>query len=69
MLLESPCTKEEVLVVLKSFSKDKIPRPDGWTVEFFLHYFDLLGDELVELVEDSRTNGTVIRSLNSIFWL
>jgi hypothetical protein len=67
LLLESTCTKEEVLEVLKTFSKAKILGLDGWTVEFFLHFFDLLADELVELVEDSRTNGTVIRSLNLNF--
>ena len=39
---------------LKSFKKDKSPRPDGWPVEFFLAIFGLLGDELVNLVEVSR---------------
>jgi hypothetical protein len=40
-ILENPCTKEEVLEVLRGFTKDKSPGPDGWTVEFFLHFFDL----------------------------
>jgi hypothetical protein len=41
--LEKPCTKEEILEVLKGFTKDKSHGLDGWTVEFFLRYFELVG--------------------------
>jgi len=40
--LEVPCTREELLEVLQGFEKEKSPGPDGWSVEFFLHFFDLL---------------------------
>jgi hypothetical protein len=53
--------------VLKGFSKDKSPGLDGWTVEFFIHFFNLVGDDLLEVVEDSRQRGEVIRSLNLTF--
>jgi hypothetical protein len=33
----------------------------------FLHFFDLIADDLWEAVEDSRTSGMVNRSLNSTF--
>jgi hypothetical protein len=36
-------------------------------VEFFLHFFDLVGDDLLEAVEESRREGTMERSLNSTF--
>jgi hypothetical protein len=65
--MDSPCTLQEVLAALKSFSKDKSPGPDGWTVEFYLHFFDLVGTELLELVEDSRLHGKVSGALNSTF--
>jgi hypothetical protein len=65
--LEIPCTKEEILEVLWGFTKDKSPGPDGWTVEFYLHYFDLLVEDLVEAVEESRVTGSVNRSINSTF--
>jgi hypothetical protein len=58
--MDSPYTKKEIWEVLKSFAKDKIPGPDGWIVEFFLHFFDLVGVELLEMVEDTRTSGKVI---------
>jgi hypothetical protein len=43
LFLDRPCTLQEVSDALKSFSKDKSPGPDGWTVEFYLHFFDLVG--------------------------
>lgn len=50
----SQITFEEVDWALKSFKKDKSLGLDGWPVEFFLAFFDLLGNELVNLVEISR---------------
>ena len=58
---------EEVELALKYFKKDKSPGPDGWPVEFFLAFFDLLGSELVNMVETSRMEGRVSPSLNSTF--
>jgi hypothetical protein len=37
-LLHAPCTKEELLEVIKSFKREKSPGPDGWSVELFLHF-------------------------------
>jgi hypothetical protein len=65
--LDKPCTLQEISAALKSFSKDKSPGPDGWTVEFYLHFFDLVGQDLLELVEDTRLNGKVIGTINSTF--
>jgi hypothetical protein len=65
--MDRPCTLQEVKDILLSFSTDKSPGPDGWTVEFFLHYFDLVGVELLDLVEDSRLRGKVTGSLNSTY--
>jgi hypothetical protein len=36
-------------------------------VEFFLSFFDLVGDDLLEAVEESRRSGEVNRSLNWTF--
>jgi hypothetical protein len=47
--MEQSATKEELLGILKEFAKDKSPGPDGWTSEFFLSFFDLVGQDLVRL--------------------
>jgi hypothetical protein len=44
MFFERPCTKEELLEVLKAFANDESLGLDGWMVEFFIHFFDLIGD-------------------------
>jgi hypothetical protein len=65
--LERPVTSAEVLEVLKGFAKDKSPGPDGWTMEFFLFFFDLVGQDLLDVVEESRATGAVNKALNSTF--
>ena len=66
------CFIEEVSLVeieeaLKSFKKDKSPGTNGWPVEFFLHFFELLGGDLLKAVECSRISGRITPSLNSTF--
>ena len=43
-----------VLETFKKFKRDKSPGPDGWTMDFFIHFFDLLGGKVTKAVEDSR---------------
>ena len=52
---------------IKSFSKDKSPGLVNWTVDFFTLFFDVVGDDLLDLVEDSRITGKIQKSLNSTF--
>jgi 23S rRNA U2552 (ribose-2'-O)-methylase RlmE/FtsJ len=66
-VLENPVTKEEVLEVLKEFMKDKTPGPDGWTVEFCLHFFELVASDLVEAVEEARMIGAMYKGMNTTF--
>jgi len=65
--LENPCSSEEILEVLKGFSKDKSPRPNGWTIELFLLFYELVGKELFDVVEETRLRGEAIRPINSTF--
>ena len=58
---------DEIESSLKYFKKDKAPGPDGWLVKFYLAFYDILGPELLELVETSQIEGRVSPSLNSTF--
>ena len=60
-------TLQEVEDVLKRLKKDKSPRPDGWPVEFYLHFFDLVGLEILNVIEHSRLEGRVLGALNATF--
>ena len=57
----------EIEGALRSLKNDKSPGPDRWPVEFFLHFFELVGRDLLKVVESSRISGRITPSLNSTF--
>ena len=60
-------TKDEILDVLYSFHKDKSLGPDGQTIEFFLGSFEILGEDLMKVVEGSRLGGRIAEICKSTF--
>lgn len=52
--------KEEILVVLKSFKKDRSPGLDGWAMEFFLTFFDLKRGDLLKMVIKVKGRGKIL---------
>lgn len=66
-LLYSSVSKEELLSTMKYFQKDKCPGLDGWTIDFFIHFFDLFETDLLKMVEDSRINGSICHYVSSTF--
>jgi hypothetical protein len=57
----------ELKNVITKFKIDKSPGPDGWTVEFFIHFFDLVGGDLLDMVEEARLNGNISGGINLTF--
>ena len=60
-------TMEELKATLHSFQKDKSPGLDGWTIEFFLGFFDILGEDLLKVVDESRRSGRIHAPINTTF--
>eukprot|EP00253_Pinus_taeda_P016512 PITA_16512 len=60
-------TLEELEHTLKWFKKDKSPGPDGWSVEFYLAFFDIIREDLLRIIEDSRSKGFLQNSITSPF--
>jgi hypothetical protein len=65
--ITQPMSLEELKSVLFKFKKSKSPDSDGWSAEFFTFFFDEVGQDLLDMVEDSRRLGLVGGSLNSTF--
>lgn len=66
--LTAPVTMDELEGTLKWFEKDKSPGPDGWSTEFFyLTFFELLGQDLLRVVEESRSSGCLYHAIKSTF--
>ena len=55
--LEGPLTYEECKEALSSFSKDKSPGEDGFKAEFYIKFFDILGEDLVRSVNHAYEKG------------
>jgi hypothetical protein len=58
---------EELKDVMFMFQKEKSPGPDGWTVELFISFFDHVGEDVLAMVEESRSLGAIAGGLNSMF--
>eukprot|EP00253_Pinus_taeda_P019430 PITA_19430 len=65
--LNGEVSKEEVEATIKSMAKEKSPGPDGWSIELFLHFFELIGAEITEVVEEARKKGEVYSPFNATF--
>ena len=50
---------------MKCFSKDKSLGPNEWMVEFFLHFFNIMGKEVTDTIEETRRTSLVRENLNS----
>jgi hypothetical protein len=55
---------EELMFVMNSFQKEKILGPDKWPIEFFNDFFDVIGEDLMCMIEEVRKSGDVPISLN-----
>ena len=55
--LDRPLTKQECFEILKICAKDKCPGSDGFTVEFYLHFWSILGEEMVQSFNYALAHG------------
>jgi hypothetical protein len=66
-VLMHPITQEEVDQALRDTPIGKAPGPDGFTSDFFHHCWDIIREEVWEIIEDSRKSGQVLQALNATF--
>ena len=52
---------------MSSFKKKKSPSVNGWIVEIYLGFYELVEEYLLRIVEESRTFGEVMGARNSTF--
>jgi len=54
---ESPLTYDECRKALETFQNDKAPGEDGFTIEFYKYFFDLLGNDLLASFNEAHAKG------------
>ena len=60
-------TEEELNKIISTFQKGKSPGPHGFTLEFFLGFYDLIKDDILKVVRESQREGKVLGSMNATF--
>ena len=58
---------QEVEEVVMNMPRNKAPGPDCFTAEFFKATWNFMGQDILEVVEESRRNRNVYPALNSTF--
>jgi hypothetical protein len=53
-------SKETFKMVVHSFQRDKSHGLDGWPIDFFISFFNLIESDLLKVVEESRKNATIL---------
>lgn len=60
-------TEEEVSEAIKEMQNGKAPGPDGFNVDFFKACWNIVKQDIQNVVEDSRMNRTILKVLNTSF--
>ena len=59
--------EEELDKIVYFFQKGKSPDPDGFTIEFYQGFFELLKEDLLKVVQESQRDRKVLGALYSTF--
>jgi len=65
--LNKPVTEEEVSEVIKDMHNGKAPGPDGFNVDFLKACWNVVKQDILDVVEDSRRSKTILKALNTSF--
>jgi hypothetical protein len=60
-------SKDKLQKVMHSFQKDKSHGPDGWSIEFFLGFYEIIEDNLMRFIEESQSSWKRIDIFNTTF--
>ena len=58
---------EELEGVVFSMKKGKASSPDGFPIEFFQEFWDIIKSDLLAMVHESQHNKQMLRALNATF--
>ena len=64
LLLDSVSEVQLAHLLMK---KDKVPRSDGFLTDFFQKNCEIIKEDLIEVVEESRSPKRVFKDLNNTF--
>ena len=66
-ILNKPISMQEVEDVVWQMAQGEAPRMDGFTTNFFHFFWDMIKEEVWEIVEESRCKQGVLKAFNATF--
>lgn len=60
-----PFTREEVKSAMFSIDGNKAPGPDGFNINFFKYYWDMVGDNICDAMLDFLQNKKLVKEINT----
>lgn len=66
-LLQAPFEQQEILNSINSCAEDKAPGPDGFTMAFYRHCWDIIKVDLTEAIQHFHKSENFERSINATF--
>ena len=61
--VEGEITLDELFTAIKSFANDKSPGCDGLTADFYQTFFNVIGKDLAEVINDGFNRGELSLSM------
>ena len=65
--LNRPIEEEEVSEVLKDMQNGKAPGPDGFNVDFFKACWNIVKQDILNVVENFKGSKTILKVINTSF--
>uniref|UniRef100_A0A2N9GUN7 Reverse transcriptase domain-containing protein n=1 Tax=Fagus sylvatica TaxID=28930 RepID=A0A2N9GUN7_FAGSY len=65
--LEGPFSEEEVVTALNQMNGEKAPGPDGYTIAFYKHCWDIVKLEVLNSLQEFHEHESIKRNLNATF--
>jgi hypothetical protein len=55
------------MLVLHNFYKDKSPGPNGFPMDFFIGFFDLIEEDFRRVIEESKSTRNILATYNATY--
>lgn len=66
-MLTAPLEELEIIDAIRSCARDKAPGPDGFTMAFFSHCWNIISNEVVAAIKAFHKEGSFVKSINATF--
>lgn len=67
LMLQSPFGEQEIKECVFACAGDKAPHPDGFTMAFFIHCWEVVKTDVIATIQNLHSQGYSAKSFNATF--